>query len=170
MFNNILNFGLANICMSHYRGFTLKPCLQYMSTIRHTAWALLFIVVVWCRSQIHKSHHAPVLYPTMHHSEQKYARFVSEWCIVGYRTGALWDLWDWFIPFVSVKVTSLGMGQSYDCFSANEATLKYMSAKFKLIHIEEQRKHLKKPKAQQNCGHNLLLSFDDLIVNLVECH
>ena len=132
--------------MSHYRGFTLKPCLQYMSTIRHTAWALLCIVVVWCRSQIHKSHHAPVSYPTMHHSEQKRARFCSEWCILGYRTGALWGLWYWFIPFVSFKVTSLGMGQSYDCFSANEATLNYMSAKFKLIHIEEQRKHYKKTR------------------------
>ena len=28
----------------------------------------------------------------MHHSEQKCAHFCSEWCIVGYETGALWDL------------------------------------------------------------------------------
>ena len=33
----------------------------------------------------------------MHHSEQKYAHFCSEWCIVGYGAGALWDLWDWSI-------------------------------------------------------------------------
>ena len=42
--------------------------------------------------QPHKSHNAPVPYPTMHHSEQKCAHFCSEWCIVGYGTGALWDL------------------------------------------------------------------------------
>ena len=43
--------------------------------------------------QFHKSHNAPVPYPTMHHSEQKCAHFCSEWCIVGYGTGALWDFW-----------------------------------------------------------------------------
>ena len=43
---------------------------------------------------IHKSHNAPVPYPTMHHSEQKCAHFGSEWCIVGYETGTLWDLLD----------------------------------------------------------------------------
>ena len=36
--------------------------------------------------------------PTMHHSEQKCARFCSEWCmIVRYGRNALWDLWDWSI-------------------------------------------------------------------------
>ena len=46
---------------------------------------------------IHKSHNAPVLYPTMHHSEQKFTHFCSEWCIVGYGTGASWDLWHWSV-------------------------------------------------------------------------
>ena len=41
------------------------------------------------RSQIPN---APVPYPTIHHSEQKCAHFCSEWCVVGYETGALWDL------------------------------------------------------------------------------
>ena len=40
-----------------------------------------------------KSHNAPVPYPTMHHSEQKCAQFCSEWCIVGYGAGELWDVW-----------------------------------------------------------------------------
>ena len=44
-----------------------------------------------CRS--HKSHKTLVPYPTIHHSEQKLAHFCSEWWIVGYGTGALWDLW-----------------------------------------------------------------------------
>ena len=35
---------------------------------------------------IHKSQTAPVLYPTMLHSEQKCAHFCSDWCIVGYGT------------------------------------------------------------------------------------
>ena len=42
-------------------------------------------------NQSHKSHNAPVPYPTIHHSEC--AHFCSEWCIVGYGTGALLDLW-----------------------------------------------------------------------------
>ena len=37
----------------------------------------------------------------MHHSEQKCAHFCSEWCIVGYGTGALWDFWDWQKSFMS---------------------------------------------------------------------
>ena len=37
-------------------------------------------------------HDIPVSYPTMHHWEQKCAHFCSQWCIVGYGTGALWDL------------------------------------------------------------------------------
>ena len=40
---------------------------------------------------IHKSCNAPVPYPTMR-------QCFSEWCFVGSRTGALWDLWDWYIP------------------------------------------------------------------------
>ena len=47
--------------------------------------------------QIYKYHNAPVPYPTMHNSEQKCAHFCSEWCTVGYGTGALWDLCDWSI-------------------------------------------------------------------------
>ena len=33
----------------------------------------------------------------MLHSEQKCAHFCSEWNILGYGTGAFWDLWNWFI-------------------------------------------------------------------------
>ena len=46
---------------------------------------------------INKSQNAPVPYPTMLHSEQRCAHFCSEWSIVGYGTGAFWDLWNWFI-------------------------------------------------------------------------
>ena len=43
------------------------------------------------REQFHKFHNAPVSYSTMHHSEQSCAHFCSEWCIVGYGIGGLWD-------------------------------------------------------------------------------
>ena len=46
---------------------------------------------------IHKSHNAPVPYPTMHHSEQKCAHFCSQWWIMGYGKGALWEMCDWSI-------------------------------------------------------------------------
>ena len=42
---------------------------------------------------IHKSQNALVPYPTMHQSEQKCAHFCSECSVVGYRTGAVCDLW-----------------------------------------------------------------------------
>ena len=42
--------------------------------------------------QFHKFNNAPVPYPAMFHSEQKCAFFCSEWSIVGYGTGAFWDL------------------------------------------------------------------------------
>ena len=48
--------------------------------------------VYWI-DQFHKSQNAPVPYPTMPHSEQKWSYFCSEWSIVGYGTGAFWDLW-----------------------------------------------------------------------------
>ena len=41
---------------------------------------------------VHKSRNASVQHPTMLPSEQKVAYFLSEWSIVGYRTGAFWDL------------------------------------------------------------------------------
>ena len=43
--------------------------------------------------QFHKSQNASIPYPTMLHSEQKCAHFCTEWSIVGYGTGAFWDLW-----------------------------------------------------------------------------
>ena len=46
----------------------------------------------------HKSHHASDKYPTMHHFVSEMCTCVhisvTKWCIVGYGTGALWDLWN----------------------------------------------------------------------------
>ena len=47
---------------------------------------------------LHKSHNAPVLYPTMHHFVTEMSTCVhisvTKWCIVGYLWGVLWVLWD----------------------------------------------------------------------------
>ena len=40
-----------------------------------------------------KSQNGPDIYPTMRQSEQKWVHFSSEWSIMGYETGAIWDLW-----------------------------------------------------------------------------
>ena len=47
------------------------------------------------------------LISTMHHSEQKCTHFCSEWCIVEYGTGALWDLRDWSILYGQGQHSSL---------------------------------------------------------------
>ena len=57
--------------------------------------------------QFFKSHNALVPYPTMHHSEQKCAHFCSEWCIVGYGTGALWELWTRPIDLLVLKLNCI---------------------------------------------------------------
>ena len=53
--------------------------------------------------QFHKSNNTPIPYPTMHHSEQKCDHFCSEWCIMGYEMGVLWEL-----GIISIPLTSSG--------------------------------------------------------------
>ena len=47
---------------------------------------------------LHKSHNAPVPYPTMPHFVTEMCTHVhisvTKWCIMGYLSNALWDLWD----------------------------------------------------------------------------
>ena len=80
---------------------------------------------------IHKSQNSPVPYTRMLHSEQSCAHFCSEWSILGYETGAFWDLWNWSIEghsmvftlcslrsFARWNVTGEGqIGILYDCKS-----------------------------------------------------
>ena len=53
----------------------------------------------------HKSHNALGKYPTMHHFVTEMCTIVhisvTKWCIVGYGTVALWDLWYWSISWNS---------------------------------------------------------------------
>ena len=57
----------------------------------------------WIIRQYRKSHDSPAPYPTIYHSEQKWGCLCSEWCVVWYGAGALWDLWDWSITEYPMK-------------------------------------------------------------------
>ena len=68
----------------HYTN-SLEPILKVVKCAKHLCGM--------CNIElVHKSRNATVQYPTMLHSEQKFAYFWSEWSIVGYRTCAFWDL------------------------------------------------------------------------------
>ena len=56
---------------------------------------------------IYKSQNSPIPYPTMLYSEQKCAHFCSEWSIVGYGTGAFWDLWNCSIGTCRVSLVAM---------------------------------------------------------------
>ena len=59
----------------------------------------------------HKSHNAPDKYPTMLYFVTEICTrvyiFVAKWCIVIYGTSALWDLWDWSVPYHSLILDTL---------------------------------------------------------------
>ena len=73
----------------------------------HGNWAAISI------DPIHKSHNAPVPYPTMLRSEQKCAHFCSEWDGVGYGIGAIWDLLNW-----SFRKTTSCQKMSFHCMNS----------------------------------------------------
>ena len=86
----------------HLKGHLIPLCYETL-VVNWQNW--LFTLFHQSRSvlspnpigQLHKSQNAPVPYSTMLHSELKCAHFCSEWRIVGYGTGACWDLWNWSI-------------------------------------------------------------------------
>ena len=61
-------------------------------------WLVWFFITPDTIDPFHKSHNASYIYPTMHHFVTEMCTHVhisvTKWCIVGYRTGALWDLRD----------------------------------------------------------------------------
>ena len=70
---------------------TFEYLLFYISYLNTLCQLLLqcYFSVIGTIDQFHKSHNAPVPHTRMFHSEQKCAHFCSEWCILGYGTGAL---------------------------------------------------------------------------------
>ena len=77
--------------------FSLTMLIRLLCIHANFSQVFSFGSLWWWIKHSGKSHNSPVPYPTMHHSEQKCAHFCSEWCIVGYGTGALWDFWEWSI-------------------------------------------------------------------------
>ena len=82
----------------------ISHCLFYMifmPSVSCVLWTIVESTYVhgpFVVDQSHKSHNAPVPYPTMHHFLTEMCTCVhisvTKWCIVGYLSDALWDLWD----------------------------------------------------------------------------
>ena len=103
-YNIILRDQSADLNMCYDNSAVVRPpkrsCVQISTGQTYFVWEKFWFIPM---NKSNLSHSAPVLYPTTHHSEQKYAHFCSEWCILVYRTGAFWYLWEWsneiFKPF-----------------------------------------------------------------------
>ena len=65
----------------------------------------------------HKSHNAPVLYPTIYHFVTEMCTCVhisvTKWCIVGYLFDTMWDLWDHHTCLAVPGFTTCICGKSY---------------------------------------------------------
>ena len=81
---------MAHICIGEPGQLCFRQWLVACSAPSHYLKQCFDLLLI---DQFHKSQNAPVPYPTMQHSEQKCAHFCSGCCIVGYGTGAFWDLW-----------------------------------------------------------------------------
>ena len=75
---------------------------------------------------IHKSYNAAVPYPTMLQSEQRCTHFCSECSVVGFGTGAFWDLWNcsiatlfWCNYGITFLLTQSLLGESITNFELN---------------------------------------------------
>ena len=81
-----------------YYGNIAKPtkkCTLSWNVVTHwsvfMSQANVLVLRLFAMHHSHKFNNTPVPNPTIHHSEQKCAHFCSEWCIVWYGTGALWE-------------------------------------------------------------------------------
>ena len=108
-------------------GTKLRQCLYVLSdnntqcVSRETAETRMQRLGKQTIDQFHKSQNAPVPYPTVLHSEQKYAHFCSEWGIVGYGTGVFWDLWSRSIPANTLRnnnVVSTSQRRHFDVITS----------------------------------------------------
>ena len=70
--------------------FRIKKSVQIKPyRIKDMAKLSYCLVIRWCnRLESHKSHNAPIPYPTMH----TFLTSVTKWCIAGYLRDVLWDL------------------------------------------------------------------------------
>ena len=115
------HLSLLNGCfiIRHYNGVNPKTCRPgniVSPPIAHPnkwLYAHVSCFVVFCNRPVlyilqgywidllQKSHNTPVLYPTMHHFVTEMCTCVhisvTKWCILGYLSRALWNLWDGYI-------------------------------------------------------------------------
>ena len=74
----------------HYNGVNFLQNIHNKHTLAYLGgWCVGYLLI----ELLHKSHNAPVPYPTMHH-------FVTEMCTLLLQNGALWDIWC-MVGFVS---------------------------------------------------------------------
>ena len=96
LFDFIIHQDLILIDESYYANYKDRystACCDLFPYINTTLCETVVIVYGLAIDHFHKSQNAPVPYPRIRHSEQKCAHFCSEWSILGYGTGAFWDLW-----------------------------------------------------------------------------
>ena len=92
----VKHFELHVICFKWYVIYQIHFQMIFFLSIsfgtdkefRYSAETKTSLVMQSKLYQSHKSHNAPVPYPTIHHSQQRCAHYCCEWCIVGYWTGA----------------------------------------------------------------------------------
>ena len=100
--------------LSHIPQCTIQDRNVHISVLNGALWDMGQVHCRICEIVLLESHNAPVPHPTVHHSEQKCAHFCSEWCIVGYGTGALWDLWDCAHYCSEWSIVGYGTGAWWD--------------------------------------------------------
>ena len=85
---------LQSNAVSHWLGANLGSALVILFSHLSTCNRSVEYVYDYHNTidKFHKSQNAPVPYPTMLYSEHECAYFCSEWSIVGYGSGAFWDL------------------------------------------------------------------------------
>ena len=93
-------FLLKNLITANRKEFVIWWLLMVWYTWHHAIGYLNIVQI----DPPHKSHDTPVPYPTLHHVVTEMCTCVhisvTKWCIVGYLSDALWDLWDGSIgPF-----------------------------------------------------------------------
>ena len=87
--------------------------------------SLVSAVFIWI-VMLNKSHNAPIPHPTIHHFiTVKCLRVhisVTKWCIVGYLSDALWDMWEGSIASFQRILTTANFGK-----------LSWWASKFQLL-------------------------------------
>ena len=83
-----------NTCVCQAVNHATQSILQcnFISEVSDEKHGLIDSICEKVIEHIRKSNIAPVPFPTMYHSEPKYAYFWSELCVVGYEKGAVCDL------------------------------------------------------------------------------